>query len=299
MRSAGPLLTHEQWTEVCDALLRLFESSTPHALIDSKPVLLFNLGLAPAPPSPPPVPRAIRAASGGAQPEFDSLHQQLGQHISEAARGDGGAADAGDASGSAGAAAAFVAPRGWVMGQQVVTPYGAGRVLDMRGDGMAVVQLEYGIAYVPTEDAADSASASVVRTDGADVDPRRAALPPIGPGQASRTRQRPAPGVSAIPFEPNAVVTKCVIQLGLIRCTGIIINEFLSCLDETHVRALAAALKGSSTFARKFNADRQLREALLTAGECTCCVEACRRHVSPLLLSPQASRQPWTSCRAC
>ena len=157
----------------------------------------------------------------------------------------------GDASGAGVGSSGSATPRGWVIGQQVETAYGGGRVEDIRGDGVAVVSLAYGIAFMPTALAAE---------------PPTAPAPTPRAGHAARRSPKARGDGSAIPFAPNQVVTKCVIQLGLIQCVGIVIHDFLSCLDESHVRALAAVLKASATFARRFNADRQLREALLSAG---------------------------------
>lgn len=250
LRAAGTSFTHDQWTLVCDSLLRLFNASTPHKLIDSREQLFFNLGLAPEPPA---VPhhehrRSVTDPSlAGAH--FASLHQEVGDHIASAVRRhtDSG----GDASGAGVGSSGSATPRGWVIGQQVETAYGGGRVEDIRGDGVAVVWLAYGIAFMPTAMAAK---------------PPTVPAPTPRAGHAARRSPKARGDGSAIPFAPNQVVTKCVIQLGLIQCVGIVVHDFLSCLDESHVRALAAVLKASATFARRFNADRQLREALLSAG---------------------------------
>lgn len=176
-----------------------------------------------------------------------------------------------DAVGAGGGAAAAGAGGGggaWQQGQVVTTPYGSGRVLEVREDGVVSVRLPYGISYMSTH---GHGGAGAIRTgppDTATARPPVPTQPPPAPGRrSSRSGAATAKRGPRLPFRQEPVVTDCVVQLGLIDALRAMVDTCLPALEEEHVRMVLQALTDSLEFARKFNADRHLRSLLHRAGK--------------------------------
>lgn len=89
----------------------------------------------------------------------------------------------------------------------------------------------------------------------------------------------------ALPFRSVKVVTECVVQLELVAVVRVLSEHYLGCLSVDNVTAIVNTLENSVEFARKFNADRRLREALWRSGF----MRFPRRNKLPLLLRQETA----------
>jgi hypothetical protein len=88
-----------------------------------------------------------------------------------------------------------------------------------------------------------------------------------------------------LPFRSIKVVTECVVQLELIAVVNVLTESYLTVLSNDNLVSIITILENSVEFARKFNADRRLREALWRAGF----MRFARRNKLPLLLRQETT----------
>lgn len=120
-----------------------------------------------------------------------------------------------------------------------VQQFGLGRAEQLRPDGFFVVRFPWGTGFIHSQAVGDAKHVAHIL--------HSAETPPL-------------------PFDSIQVVTQCVVQLELISSVGSIIDSTIQYLKPPHIRLLVQLLDESSRFARAFNADRELREALWRAG---------------------------------
>ena len=121
-------------------------------------------------------------------------------------------------------------------GVEVATPYGKGIVMTCDASGSRV-QLPWGVGYFPSAESLTVTS-----------------LP-----KASAPR--------SMPFNTSRVVTQCVVQLELINCVGVLASAHLNTLPAKELLMIVNMLEKAADFARAFNNDHHLRQALWKAGE--------------------------------
>jgi len=158
--------------------------------------------------------------------------------------------------------------KGSATGPKVNTAFGLGRLELSRPDGASVVALPFGRLY--TYEAVSEATAAA---SGGMVPP---STPDKGQGQDRRQRTaaanaraappRAADPPPALPFNATRVLTQCVVQLELVTAVGILANGHVQALTLDQLRHLLELLEECADFARRFNSNRPLREALLEAG---------------------------------
>ena len=126
----------------------------------------------------------------------------------------------------------------------VLTRYGKGRIRKIDGERY-VVRLDWGLLTC-----------------------RKSELFP------SLEKKSPAPATKArnggfqasLPFNSQRVITQCVVQLELISSVGLLAESHLKGLTMDQLKILLDLLENTGEFARRFNADRELRQALWRAG---------------------------------
>eukprot|EP01138_Halocafeteria_seosinensis_P008060 gb/GECG01008236.1/.p1 GENE.gb/GECG01008236.1/~~gb/GECG01008236.1/.p1 ORF type:complete len:1924 (+),score=268.60 gb/GECG01008236.1/:1-5772(+) len=125
----------------------------------------------------------------------------------------------------------------------VETRYGKGRVNKIVGDKF-VIRLRWGVLYCFRKEVFPT--------------PKKKSPHP-GAGQNGGFH-------ASLPFNSQRVITQCVVQLELISSVGLLAESHLKGLGIDQLEVLLGLLEKSSEFARQFNADRDLRQALWRAG---------------------------------
>lgn len=159
---------------------------------------------------------------------------------------------AAEAAQAAAVAAEEAARAAVAVGAPVSTPYGPGVIeVAARDDGFTAVRLPWAVAFVCVPPPQRKVEAAAVAA------PSKPTRPP-GPN--------PNAPPKPLPFNGNAVITQCVVQLELIGAVSVLADAHIESLSLKNVETLLGLLQSSADFARRFNGDRTLRRALWEAG---------------------------------
>jgi brefeldin A-inhibited guanine nucleotide-exchange protein len=228
IEDTGHRFNAEPWQLVIESVQRLFRSTRPVVLVDSRKYLLGGAG----------------AFSDDEEEDDDAGEEHATAATAEAAP------------------SVRAAPP---MGASVLTLYGRAAMKRVREDGTWELVIAGGILNSP---GGHSVIGEIVDGPAGPVLRPLPEIPAVRPSRTtSSADEKESHGPRPLPFNSVRVVTQCVVQVELIETLTVLTSRNLAtALPLEQLSTLLDELDHAAKFARDFNADRPLRRALWQSG---------------------------------